>query len=888
MNHILIVDDQPENLKVIANFFIKSKQSYRITKAPNGEVAINLIKKNCPDIIISDWDMPVMDGIEFIKQLKTIDCAAEIPVIMCTGVMTSSENLQTALEAGAFDYIQKPIDEIELEARVNSAIRYAKILVDNKKRLKDSSQMQHAIIESEEKYRTVVENASEGIFIIQDGYVVFANQIVIDILGYNSEELSQSHFIELIHEDDRALVIQNHKKRLEGKKFSIYHSRVKTKSGNYITVEVNATKYTYNGRPATLNFTNDITEKLRYETELKENEARYHSFFSNSIEAISIFSTETMMFIDVNDSFCKMYGYTKEEALLLSVKDVSAEAEISEKAVKESEESGGVNIPVRYHKKKDGTIMVVSISAGPFIWKGRKVMYSILRDVTEEKKIKQTLAENEERLNLAIETSKIGFYDWDSTSGKIYYDENWMTALGYEHYELEHSIETWQNLLHPDDKDRVLNKLDLLLEGEVPFIEVEQRLRKKDGDWIWIFERAKVIIRDEDGKPLRIMGTHLDINKRKLDEEEIRKNQRYLNNIMDNSPAYIAYVDAESLSYQFVNNKFLKTYGFTKEEFKKKNAQDILGESNFQFALPYINKAREGNISSYENCIVTAVDGKKWINVNFIPDFDSLGEVVGIFVFTYDITEIKNNEEKVKEHNKALAELNVSKDKFFSIISHDLRGPFNSMLGFSELLISRNDEFDSQQKLEYLNHLHESIQHSYDLLENLLLWALSQKGGIEFNPKRLNLNSISLKLINLLKQSSQKKSIKISVQVPEDIYMMADENMLSTIIRNLISNAIKFTPKGGEIILKADLKINENNQKCIEILIKDNGVGMSKDIQSKLFKISETASAYGTENETGTGLGLILCQEFVQYHKGTIWVSSELGKGSEFKFSIPL
>ena len=170
------------------------------------------------------------------------------------------------------------------------------------------------------------------------------------------------------------------------------------------------------------------------------------------------------------------------------------------------------------------------------------------------------------------------------------------------------------------------------------------------------------------------------------------------------------------------------------------------------------------------------------------------------------------------------------------------------------------------------------------MLENLLLWSSSQNGSIVFNPKKMNLFLLANETIKLLKQSIENKSIKLSNQIAENIYIDADKEMLSTIIRNLISNAVKFTPKGGNISIKAEKK-----QQFTEITIKDTGVGISKKMLPKLFDITENTSTEGTENEneTGTGLGLILCKEFVEKHAGTIWVESEKGKGASFCFTIP-
>jgi signal transduction histidine kinase len=226
---------------------------------------------------------------------------------------------------------------------------------------------------------------------------------------------------------------------------------------------------------------------------------------------------------------------------------------------------------------------------------------------------------------------------------------------------------------------------------------------------------------------------------------------------------------------------------------------------------------------------------------------------------------------------------NMAKNKFLSIIAHDLRGPFNSMLGFSDIMNKnfKNNNLDNQKK--YFDYIHEGIKRLYKLLEDLLLWAKLQMEGITCNPEDLELNSTVDETIEPLLQSTHNKSIRLLNQVPSDIYLYSDKSMISTIIRNLVSNAIKFTPRNGTIIVSAI-----NREQFVEIYIKDDGIGISKDKIDVLFDIGEKTLSVGTESESGSGLGLMLCKDLVEQQKGKIWVESEVGKGSTFYFTIPL
>jgi len=234
-----------------------------------------------------------------------------------------------------------------------------------------------------------------------------------------------------------------------------------------------------------------------------------------------------------------------------------------------------------------------------------------------------------------------------------------------------------------------------------------------------------------------------------------------------------------------------------------------------------------------------------------------------------------------------LQESNATKDKFFSIIAHDLKSPFNAMIGFSKLLRDNFADFTLPEQKEYINYIYHAVQNTHKLLDNLLLWSRSQKGVVEFRPEKLKLNALSFETIEFLSEVAVDKSINIKDDIQDNIYVRADSNMLSTILRNLVSNAIKFTPKGGEIIINARSLSYENRQKDIEISVKDKGIGIAEGIQSKLFSIGESSLARGTENESGTGLGLVLCKEFVGKHGGEIRFESKIGRGSTFYFTIP-
>ena len=244
--------------------------------------------------------------------------------------------------------------------------------------------------------------------------------------------------------------------------------------------------------------------------------------------------------------------------------------------------------------------------------------------------------------------------------------------------------------------------------------------------------------------------------------------------------------------------------------------------------------------------------------------------------------EIDNQRSKMQKLNAELQEANSTKDKFFSIVAHDLRSPFNSLIVLTGLLIEEYDQLTEEERKEFLGQIKDSAENTFSLLQNLLDWSRSQTGKKELDKEALDLESIVSKIIRLLKTNAENKKIDISCNIPKSITAYGDKNMISTVLLNLISNAIKFTSENGKVTVSM---VNEKNS--VEVMISDTGVGIPETHIDKLFLINHKIQTKGTANEKGTGLGLILCKEFVEKNGGKIWVNSEVGNGSQFHFTLP-
>lgn len=274
-------------------------------------------------------------------------------------------------------------------------------------------------------------------------------------------------------------------------------------------------------------------------------------------------------------------------------------------------------------------------------------------------------------------------------------------------------------------------------------------------------------------------------------------------------------------------------------------------------------------------------DGKHFWFREFISPSSSNGDDRFQSIL-FNITDFKNEELRLKESIDTKIELSKSKDKLISIISHDLRAPFSSLLGFSEILINEPDLPESQRH-EYLQYIYDASKIQLQMVNHLLDWTRLQTGTMKFDPQRLDIKDVVDNSVSVLTGSVIRKDIEIKVKSKQRVFVNADERLISQAITNLLSNAVKFTPSGKRITVTIDLF----KEDMVEVVVADEGVGIDEEHQDKLFRIESKYSKTGTAGEKGSGFGLPLVKEIIEKHSGDIWFYSELNKGSEFHFTLP-
>jgi PAS domain S-box-containing protein len=490
-----------------------------------------------------------------------------------------------------------------------------------------------------------------------------------------------------------------------------------------------------------------------------------------------------------------------------------------------------------------------------------------------------------------MDATSDGLWDWNIPNNTIFYSPGYFRILGYEPDKFENKIDFWKELIHPDDIQLALSSNENCLNNVTQNINVEYRMKAMDGSWRWILCRGRAVTRDANGKALRLIGTHVDITQRKTNEEELFRKDSLLK--ITGLTAKIGgwEIDTETMTLHWSDEVYrIHELDLTFVPDFSKGIHYYAPESRSIIVDAVTQAIKFGESFDLELQFITDKGNHKWVHSIGIAVQEN-GKTKKVYGSIQDITKRKEIELQLQQKKEELIQLNAEKDKFFSIISHDMRGPFNGFLGFTKILDQELASLTMEEIQTIASGMNKSATNLFNFLENLLHWARIQQGLIPFAPEAIQLRRIVIQNIELMIQSARSKDIVISNHIREETLVFADFHMLKTIISNLIGNAIKFTPKGGRISLSA----KTCTAKTVEVSVKDSGIGISPEMIDNLFRIDEKSNRKGTEGEYSTGLGLVLCKEFVEKHGGKIWVKSEAENqlagekgGSTFYFTLPL
>ena len=624
----------------------------------------------------------------------------------------------------------------------------------------------------------------------------------------------------------------------------------------------------------TLSTARDITEQKLAEAAQEQSEERYRVLFENMGEGAG-YLDELEIFVLANPAAEKIFGVGKGELTGLCMYDFLSSANI-ERIENQTQgrirgESGVYELEITL---KDGTKKDILVTATPYFENNKFIgAFGIFQDITENKRAQLALKESEELYRNLVEKIPDGVYK--STEEGKFIDVNpaMVSMLGYSNKDELMAIDI-KTQLYFKIADRENAELHEKLEKIGVF-----RMKKKNGSEILVEDHGWLNF-DEESGILYHEGIMRDVTERKQAELALQESELLYRNLVERIPDGV-YKSTHNGKFVDVNPAMVKMLGYeTKEELL---AIDIKTQLYFDItdreSLVLQEKMEEMGIFSLKKKDGTGI----WVEDHGWYNLDENGVIVFHEGILRDITERRQSEEEIKQKNEELTKLIFEKDRFFSIIAHDLRSPFNSFLGLTQIMADELPSLSDTDIQKIAVNMKNSASNLFRLLENLLNWSRMQQGLIPFNPEALQLYPVVQESFVLLSDTARKKDIDLSYSIPDSCEIYADSNMLETVIRNILSNAIKFTPKGGKIILLAKV----DDDKSVTISTKDSGIGMSPDMVNNLFQLADQTNRRGTENEPSSGLGLLLCKEFVERHGGELWVESEEGKGSLFSFTIP-
>jgi len=493
----------------------------------------------------------------------------------------------------------------------------------------------------------------------------------------------------------------------------------------------------------------------------------------------------------------------------------------------------------------------------------------------KHKKANEALMESEEKYRVLLDGSLYGVLAAEIESHRFLFSNPAICALfGYTDEEFQRL--TIANLVPEDSLDSVMSEFASQVEGKKP-VSFAQTCRRKDGT---------IFYADISGAPIMlngkkcIVGFFQDVTARRQIEEALKESEAVHRNLIERMPDGV-YKSTHDGKFVDVNPAMVKLLGYdSKEELLAIDIKkDLYFEPGDRESLQLLEKWEE--MAVYP---VKKKDGSEiWVEDHGWYIMGDNGEILFHEGITMDITERKRAEEEIQLKNEQLHQANAEKDKFYSIIAHDLRSPFQPLLGFSRMLAEElpNLRRDEIQKMALS--MRSAANKLFDLLENLLEWSKMQQGLINFEPGPFFVLPRIVESLVLVHNAIAEKEIEISYDVSEEMTVFADGNMFESIIRNLVSNALKFTSRKGNISIIA----RSADDHWVEIKVKDTGIGMNKEIIENLFRLDTKTNRKGTEGEPSTGLGLIICKDFIKKHGGKLWVESEEGKGSTFSFTLP-
>lgn len=771
------------------------------------------------------------------------------------------------------------------------------------------------------QHQMILNSAAEGILGLDlNGNHTFCNQSAIQMLGYSAEELigHESHSLWHHSRVDGSIYPSDECCILKTLKYGEWHHNVNEvfwkKDGTSFPVNYSSTPIyeDYKIVGGVVTFT-DVTEEKEKEQEI----LKFKLGMEHSNDAIFITDPQGKITY-INESFMKIYGYSFKE--IIGKTPAFLKSGLPSDALFLSFWETGFNEGIYNHefvnKTKDGSLITIDSSNNPLLDDSGNILgfLSINRDITERKQRElelRILSEIGHSVSTTVNLNELMKLIHDSLK-KVLYAENCFFALkdeqtgqmSFPYFVDQFDSAPPASIAYKSCTSYVFRSGKSIIITPAHFYQLQKQnevelIGSPTLSWIGVPLRTDskiigVLVLQNYKEENAYKESHLrfldsiasqiaNVIERRRSKEAREHSYSLVTATFESTADGILVVDNNGRVTNY-NKKFTDLWQIPESIIATRDNGKLLSyvldqlkdPTDFEKKVKYLYENKEE--ISFD--LLEFKDGKIFERYSQPQRFE--GTILGRVWSFRNVTEHKQAEAALRASEAMLREMNSTKDKFFSIISHDLKSPFYGLIGLSDILKKEALTLDRQNIAEFADLINSTIVQSYSLLENLLEWARTQKNGIAFHPTNLLMHKLANDIYELQGDNAKKKNIRLINQIAEDLSITADKNMVTTVIRNLVSNAIKFSSSNQTV--EIDCVENENSAM---VTVRDYGIGISKEDQQRLFKLESNFSTNGTGNETGTGLGLILCKEFVEKHKGKIWVESDCGSGSRFCFTIP-
>ncbi|MCB1773567.1 MAG: PAS domain S-box protein [Gammaproteobacteria bacterium] len=776
--------------------------------------------------------------------------------------------------------------------------------ISERKRIEAQAESRRVLLD------TIFQQANMAIEIVDVETLRFVdfNRSAHTLLGYSRDEFAGLRLPDVQAQFTGESEIRATMDRLRVSRRMVFESAHRHRDGHPVAIQLNLSFVELEGREIVVAVWDDISERKAAEQALRESQAKFSAIFNQAAGGMLLIDSETYGFTEFNDTACAMLGYERSVFAGMSLFDIQYDIDAAEvrKRMNALLDMEGGSFELR-HRRADGSPCDTLTSNRVVELGGRRFLIAVWQDITAQNRLAADLREAELRWKFALEGSGLGVWDWRPDDETVYLSPVWKSMVGYGDEELASSYESWASLLHPDDRSSAEHTVQSWLASGEDTMEVEFRLRHKDGHWKWIQSRGVVVERAGD-RPVRLIGVHIDVDERKTWSQRLAQSEERYRILADYSPDWQYWLNEDG-TYEYVSPGCQHICGHSPGEFitdpdlmnRLLHPDDRALWRSHTHDINTIDKG--GAHATIEFRIVEPGGETRWIEHACQPATTASGVHRGRRGVNRDITQRKYAEIELDRHRsnlerlvaertaeleeaKAVAEAaNLTKSTFLANMSHEIRTPMNAILGLTHLL--RHGAVTTHQGWQ-LDRIRDSAQHLLGIINDILDMSKIEAGKLVVESTEFKVDQVLATVADLTTEQAEQKGLAMVCDITDvPRVLLGDPLRVGQILANFASNAVKFTDQ-GEILLRCRIVSRDGDDLVVRFEVADTGIGIPKDRHASMFHHFEQADASTTRRFGGTGLGLAISKRLAELMGGEVGMQSEPGLGSHFWVDLPL